>query len=97
MAYDGWFTGSKRVGPNVVTLQPSSLHAAMLGAGTGGGFHDDGVSVAQEGGDAGRLVPASVPSKSDGGRHSFTLDHQHTLDVDYTCPKVGVADEYFGT
>ena len=97
MTYDGWFTGSKRMDPNTLVLRPRpSPHATLWGAASSGeGFHDeDGVFDGRDNGDAGRLVTSSVSGAAAAaaavaeGKHSFTLDHQHTLDLKYTCPKV---------
>ncbi|CAM9501869.1 unnamed protein product [Ectocarpus fasciculatus] len=87
MEYDGWFTGSKRVSPTAVAPRsPPSPYAAVWGAAAppgGNGFNDKG---------RGGLVPSAEPPRAAArgeAKQSFTLDHQHTLNLKYTCPKVG--------
>lgn len=94
MAYDGWFMGSKRIHPAAVAVRPRPPNAVLWGPTGGGGeevFYDqEGVSSpARVSGISGKLVPAPMSgSASVGEERSFTLDHQHTIDVQYTCPKV---------
>lgn len=87
MEYDGWFMGSKRVSPTAIAPRsPPSPYAAVWGAAAppgGDGFNDTG---------RGGLVPSAEPPRAAArgeAKQAFTLDHQHTLNLKYTCPKVG--------
>lgn len=93
MTHDGWFTGSMRVDPTAVARRPPpSPYAALWGAAAphnGEGFQAEvgGVSLGRHRGGGGGLVPS--PGSAGGAKqHSFTLDHQHTLELQHTCPKV---------
>ncbi|CAM9227026.1 unnamed protein product [Ectocarpus sp. 4 AP-2014] len=85
MEYDGWFTGSRRISPRALAPRsPPSPYSAVWRAATppgGDGFIDKR---------GGGLVPSAEPPRAatrGEANGSFTLDHQHTLNLKYSCPK----------
>lgn len=100
MEYDGWYIGSERVHPSAITAQVMPPYAAFWGsAGPAGGSGSSGGDGGDEGiyeevgvsagGDARRLIPLAATTAAGDTTPPFTLDHQHTLNLQHTCPQVG--------